>query len=111
MDLDTWENLSMEEEHLEFSRDHSESYHAEPHKGISNEDIEKQCCEKSDVMKSLECQSQPYFSHIEVPYDLELFGACTTSYHPISLDDQYDGVVNLPHYVDLYIIPIQSWIE
>ena len=41
MDLETLENLSMEEEHLEFSCDHSESYHAEPHKGISNEDIEK----------------------------------------------------------------------
>ena len=41
MDLDAWENLSMEEEHSEISRDHSESYHAEPHKGISNEDIEK----------------------------------------------------------------------
>ena len=37
MDLDAYENLSMEEEHSEFSRDHSESYHAEPHKGISNE--------------------------------------------------------------------------
>ena len=33
------------------------------------------------------------------------------SYHSISLDDQYDGVVNLPHHSDLYINPIQSWIE
>ena len=49
MDLETLENLSMEEEHSEFSS-HSESYHEEPHKGISNEDIEKQCCENSDVM-------------------------------------------------------------
>ena len=50
MDLDAWENLSMEEENSEFSCDHSESYHVEPHKGIGNEDIEKQCCEKSYVM-------------------------------------------------------------
>ena len=47
----------MDEEHSEFSRDHSESYHAKPHKGISNEDTEKQCCEKSDVMQSVEYQS------------------------------------------------------
>ena len=40
-DLDSWENISMEEEHSEYSHDHSESYHAKPHKGISNEDIEK----------------------------------------------------------------------
>ena len=38
--VDTWENLSMEEEHSEFSHDHSDSYHPEPQKGISNEDIE-----------------------------------------------------------------------
>ena len=49
-DLDAWENLSMEEEHSKFSCDHSDSYHVELHKGISNEDIEKQCCEKIDVM-------------------------------------------------------------
>ena len=46
MDLDAWENFSMEEEHLEPSHGHLDSYHAEPHKGISSEDIEKQCCEK-----------------------------------------------------------------
>ena len=33
------------------------------------------------------------------------------SYHPVSLDDQYDGVVNLPHHSNLYINPVQSWIE
>ena len=85
--LDAWENLSMEEEHLKFSRDHSESYHAEPHKGISNEDIEKQCCEKLDVMQTVEYQSQPSFSHIEVPYDLDLLGACAMSYHLIIPND------------------------
>ena len=52
--VNTWENLSMEEENPHFSCDHSKSYHAEPHKGISNEDIEKQCCENSDVMQSVE---------------------------------------------------------
>ena len=44
--------------------------------------------------------SQPYFSHIEVPYDLELLGACAMSYHLISPDDQYDDVVSLPHHSD-----------
>ena len=81
MDLDAWENLSMEEEHSKFSHDHSKSYHAELHKGISNEDIKKQCCEKLDVMQSVECQSQPSSSHIEVPHDLELLGAYSVSYH------------------------------
>ena len=59
----------------------------------------------------MEYQSRPSFSHTEVPYDLEPLGAYTMSSHPISLDDQYDGVVNLPHHSDLYINPIQSWIE
>ena len=40
-DLDSLENLSMEEEHSESSHDHSESYHAESHKGNNNENIEK----------------------------------------------------------------------
>ena len=62
-------------------------------------------------MQSVEHQSQPSFPHIEVPYDLELLGACATSYHLISLDDQYDDVVSLPHHSDWYISPIQSWIE
>ena len=57
IDLNAWEDLSMEDEHSEFSCDHSNSYHVEPHKGISNEDIEKQYCEKSDVMQSVEYQS------------------------------------------------------
>ena len=59
----------------------------------------------------MENQSQPYFSHIEVPYDLELLGACTTRYHLISPGDQYDDVVNLHHHSDWYINPIQSWME
>ena len=33
------------------------------------------------------------------------------NYHPVSLDDQYDGVVNLPLHSELYINPVQSWIE
>ena len=59
----------------------------------------------------MEYQSHPYSSHIEVPYDLELLGAYATNYHLISLDDQYDDVVNLPHLADCYISPIHSWIE
>ena len=55
--MDTWENLSMEEEHSKFSHDHSESYHAKPHKVNSNKYIEKQCCEKLDVTQSVEYQS------------------------------------------------------
>ena len=54
MDLETWENPSMEEEHSKLLYDHSESYHSDPYKGINNEDIEKQCCEKTDVMQSVE---------------------------------------------------------
>ena len=50
MDLETWENPSMEKKHSKLLYDHSESYHAKPHKDINNEDIEKQCCEKTDVM-------------------------------------------------------------
>ena len=62
-------------------------------------------------MQSVEYQSQPSFSHIEVPYDLELLGACAMSYHLISPGDQYDDVVNHIHHADWYIGPIQSWIE
>ena len=75
MDLDTWENLIMEEEHSEFSHDHLESYHSELYKGINNEDIEKHCCEKTDVMQSVEYQSQLSYSHMDFSYDLELLAA------------------------------------
>ena len=74
MDLETWENPSMEKWHSKLLYDHSESYHAEPHKGINNEDMEKQCCEKTDVMQLLEYQSQLSSSHIEFPHDLEPLG-------------------------------------
>ena len=57
----------MEKQHSKLLYDHSESYHVEPQKGINNEDMEKQCCEKSNVMQLVEYHSQPYFSHIEVP--------------------------------------------
>ena len=62
-------------------------------------------------MQLLEYQSQLSSSHIDFPHELEPLGAYTTNYHPVSLDDQYDGVVNLPHHIDLYINSIQSWIE
>ena len=39
--METLENPSMEKQHSKLLYDHSESYHAEPHKGISNEDMEK----------------------------------------------------------------------
>ena len=42
---------------------------------------------------------------------MELLGACATRYHLISPSNQYDDVVSLPHRVDWYISPIQSWIE
>ena len=73
--------------------------------------MEKWFCEKTDVMQLLEYHSQLASSHIEFPHDLEPLGAYTVNYHPVSLDNQYDGVVNLPHHSDLYINPIQSWIE
>ena len=62
-------------------------------------------------MQLLEYQSQLSSSHIEFSHDLELLGAYIVNYHPVSLDDQYDGVVNPPHHSNLYINPIQSWIE
>ena len=62
-------------------------------------------------MQSVEYQSQPSSSHVEVPYDLEQLGAYTMSFDSVRFDDQYNGVVNPPHHVDLYINPIQSWIE
>ena len=97
MDVETWENPIIEEQHSKLLYGHSESYHAEPHKGINNEDMEKQCCEKIDVLQLLEYQSQLSSSHIEFAHELEPLGAYTMNYHPVSLDDQYDGVVNLPH--------------
>ena len=63
------------------------------------------------MMQSVPYQSQLSSSHIDFPYNLELVGAYTMSYHLIILDDQYNGVVNLPHHSDWYISPIQSWIE
>ena len=84
---------------------------SEPYISINNEDMEKQCCEKTEVTQLLEYQSQLSYSHIEFPHDLELLGAYTLNYHPVSLDYQYDGVANLLHHPNLYINPIQSWIE
>ena len=62
-------------------------------------------------MQLVEVFSQPSSSHIDVPYVLEQLGAYTPSYYLISLDDQHDGVVDLPHHPDLYISANQSWIE
>ena len=57
-------------------------------------------------MQLLEYQSQLSSSHIEFPHDLGPLGAYIVNYHPVSLDYQYDDVVNLPHHSDLYINPI-----
>ena len=46
--------MGLQAEHSKLLYDHSESHHAEPHKGVSNEDIEKQCCEKIDMMQLVE---------------------------------------------------------
>ena len=46
MNLETLENPRMEKEHSKLLYDHSDSYHVEPHKGINNEDMEKQCCKR-----------------------------------------------------------------
>ena len=75
--METWENPSMEEENSKLLYDHLDSYHSELYKGINNEEIEKQCCEKTDVMQLVDYQSQLSSSHIEFPYDLEPIGAYT----------------------------------
>ena len=41
MDLETWENPSIEEQHSRLLYGDFESYHVETHKGINNEHIEK----------------------------------------------------------------------
>ena len=47
----------------------------------------------------MEYQSQPYSSHVEVPYDLEQLGAYTMSHHLVRVDVQYDDIVSLPQLV------------
>ena len=89
------------EEQLEFSYDQSELYLS-----ICNKDLEKQCSEESNGIQPVEVLSQPSSSHIDVPLVLQHLGAYTTNYYLISLDDQHDGVVDLPHSPDLYIIAI-----
>ena len=59
----------------------------------------------------MEGQPDPAFSDLEVPYDLEHPGAYIESYHSTSPFDICDGVVDLLHHADVYIIPIQDWIE
>ena len=38
--LETWEGLDMEDEHSEFSYDHSESYHPKSYTSINNKDFD-----------------------------------------------------------------------
>jgi len=59
----------------------------------------------------MEEQSQLSYSRTKVPYDLAQLGAYTENYHSISLVEQCDGVVDVPHQTNVYISPIQSWIE
>ena len=92
---------SCKEEQSEFSYDQSELYLS-----IGNKDLKKQCSDESDGIQLVEVFSHPSSSHIDVPYVLEQLGAYTTSYYLISLDDQHDGVVDLPHHLDLYISAI-----
>ena len=61
----------MEEEHVKFSYDHSEPYHPESHTSISNEYLERQCIEGSNLIQSMEGQPELAFFGLEVPYDLE----------------------------------------
>ena len=42
---------------------------------------------------------------------MEQLGTYTKNYHLISLIEQCDGVVDVPHQTNVYISPIQSWIE
>ena len=48
--LGTWGGLGMEEEHSEFSCDHSESYHSKSYTSINNKDFERQCIKESDLI-------------------------------------------------------------
>ena len=98
VDLETFGDIGIEEGHLEFSYDHSRS-----HTSFSSEDLEKQCIEESDLISRMESRSEPTSSHSEVPHDLEQLGAYTESYQPISPFDMYDGVVDIPHHIDIYI--------
>ena len=93
----------MEEEHAVYPYDQYEFYFS-----ISNENKEKQCNEESYWVHLIKYLFHPSTSHTVVPYDLEQFGAYTQSYHQINSFDEFD---DLPHYTDLYISHIQSWIE
>ena len=66
---------SCKEEQSEFSYDQSKLYLS-----IYNEDLEKQYNEVSDMMQLTEDLFQQSSSHIDVPYDLERFGAYAQSY-------------------------------
>ena len=91
----------MEEDHVEFSYDHSES-----HTSVSSEDLEKKYIEESDLIQQMECHSEPTSSHSEFPHNLEQPRVYTESYQPIRPFYMYDGVVDLPHHIDIYISPI-----
>ena len=101
----------MEEEHLEFSYDHSQSYNSKSYTSINNKDFERKCIEENVLRQLMEGQPEPTFIHLEVPYDLEQLRVYTECYQPISPFDICDGVVDLLHCAYVYIIPILAWIE
>ena len=72
----------MEEEHSEFSYDHSDPYHPKSYTSVKNKDFERQCIEESNLIQPMEDHSKPASLHLEVPYDLEQLGAYIESYHP-----------------------------
>ena len=72
---------SCKEEQSYFSYDRLELYLS-----IYNEDLEKQCSEESDWVQ-LVYFSQSSFSHTNVPYDLDKFGAYTQIYRRINILD------------------------
>ena len=101
----------MEEELSEFSYDHSESCHPKYYTSINNKEFERKCIEESDLIHSMEGQPEPTFLHSEVPYDLEQLGVYIETYQSIIPFDICDGVVDPLHHADVYISPIQAWIE
>ena len=73
--------------------------------------MEKEYNEDLYWVQLIEEQSQLSSSHTKVPYDLDQLGTYIENYNLIRLVEQCDGVVDVPHQKNVYISPIQSWIE
>ena len=87
----------MDGECSNFPHDYSDSCHSKPYTSISNKDLEKEYNEDLDWVQLIEERSQPSSSHTEVPYDLEQLGTYIENYHSITLVEQCDGVIDVPH--------------